>query len=293
MKLLTIDSREVAGRPGALLASGEILDLAATPSTLSDSQWIPYSIVSLLAAGAGGLEQVGRLIKAAENAEGAEREKLKSKGALLPFAGTVLMAPIRRPGLVLVAGQDSGTDIKSPNTAVGNGASVKVPWAASEPVMGTGMLAIVIGRAIFQADPAMAGDAIVGYTLLIDLAKQANGAERSVTEWRRYMESRQFPGACPIGPVIITKDEIDDPGALRAVVEINGIEMAAGTLYEQGLDPGALLAELSQRYAFRPGDLIAVEPPADSGPGRPQELGIGDLFTFRLDDLAALDVTIT
>ena len=42
MKLLTIDSREVSGRPGALLTSGEVLDLAASPSTLSESQWIPY-----------------------------------------------------------------------------------------------------------------------------------------------------------------------------------------------------------------------------------------------------------
>jgi 2-keto-4-pentenoate hydratase/2-oxohepta-3-ene-1,7-dioic acid hydratase in catechol pathway len=293
MKLLTIDSREVAGRPGALLTSGEVLDLAASPSTLAESQWIPYSIVSILIAGSGGLEHVDRLIRAAENADGAERERLRANGALLPFAGTALMAPVRRPGLLLVVGQDSATYIKSPNTAVGNRASVKVPWAASEPVMATPMLAIVIGRAIFQVDPDRAADAIVGYTLLIDLAKPSAGAGQSVTAWRRHLEGRQFPGACPMGPVIITKDEIEDLGALRAVAEINGIEMAAGTFYEQGINAGALIADLSQRYAFRPGDLVAVEPPAETGPGRPQEVSIGDLFTFRLGNLTTLDVTIT
>ena len=47
MKLLTIDSREVTGRPGVLLDSGDILDLAAAPSTLNESQWIPHSVVML------------------------------------------------------------------------------------------------------------------------------------------------------------------------------------------------------------------------------------------------------
>ena len=51
MKLVTIDAREVAGRPGVLLEDGNILDLTAAPSTLSQSQWIPQSVVSILAAG--------------------------------------------------------------------------------------------------------------------------------------------------------------------------------------------------------------------------------------------------
>lgn len=292
MKLLTIDSREVAGRPGALLDTGEILDLVAAPSSMSDSQWIPHSVVSVLHAGREGLSFASQLVAAANRADGAERERLKDRGAILPFAGTALMAPVRRPGLILVVNSESDAYIKSPNTAVGNEASVKAPWPGDEAVMGTGMLAAVIGRAIFEADVDAAEDAIAGYTLLIDLSTRSPGPGTSVAEWRRYMESKQFPGACPIGPVIVTKDEIDDPAALTASVEINGIEMASGELYGDDLDIGTMLSDLSQRYAFRPGDLVAIDPSADRGPGQPQELGVADRLSVRIGDLAELNVKV-
>ncbi|MDH3978679.1 MAG: hypothetical protein OEU86_09195, partial [Gammaproteobacteria bacterium] len=67
MKLLTIDSREVAGRPGVLLDSGDILDLAVAPTTLSESQWIPQSVISVIAAGDSGYEGVNRLIAAVDS----------------------------------------------------------------------------------------------------------------------------------------------------------------------------------------------------------------------------------
>ena len=292
MKLLTIDSREVTGRPGVLLSSGEILDLAASPSTLSESQWIPYSIVSILAAGRGGLEHVSRLVRAAEDAVGPQRENLNSKGVLLPFSGTELMAPIRRPGLVLVVDRDLNSYIKSPNTVVGNGASVNVPWAGRAGVMGSGMLAAVIGGSIFQSSPNEAEQAIAGYTLMLDLSVKHPGDAATLSEWRQYVDSKQFPGSGPIGPVIITKDEIEDPKTLSAAALINGVEVAAGRLYADGLNVPSLLADLSQTYAFRPGDLIAIEPSDPHGPGCPRALQSGDKFSMRLADLTELEVGI-
>lgn len=292
MKLLTIDSREVTGRPGVLLSSGEILDLTASPSTLSESQWIPYSIVSILAAGRGGLEHVSRLVRAAEEAVGPQREKLNSKGVLLPFSGTELMAPIRRPGLVLVVDRESNGYIKSPNTVVGNGTSVNVPWAGGAGVVGSGMLAVVIGGSIFQSSPNVAEQAIAGYTLMLDLSIKHPGDAATLSAWRQYIDSKQFPGSGPIGPVIITKDEIPDPVTLSATALINGVEVAAGRLYAEGLNIPSLLADLSQRYAFRPGDLIAIEPSGPQGPGCPRALKSGDKFGLRLADLTELEVGI-
>jgi 2-keto-4-pentenoate hydratase/2-oxohepta-3-ene-1,7-dioic acid hydratase in catechol pathway len=293
MKLLTIDSREVTGRPGVLLSSGEILDLAASPSSLSESQWIPYSIVSILAAGTGGLEHVDRLVRAAEDAVGPQRERLNSRGVLLPFPGTELMAPIRRPGLVLVVDSELNGYIKSPNTAVGHGASVAVPWAGHSAVLASGMLAVVIGRSIFQANADEAEQAISGYTLMLDLSIRHPGNTATLPDWQQYIESKQFPGSAPIGPVIITKDEIQDPGTLEATALINGVDVATGRLYAAALDIPSLLAELSQRYAFRPGDLIALEPPDEPGPGGPRVLQPGDKYSLRLVDMTELEVRIT
>jgi 2-keto-4-pentenoate hydratase/2-oxohepta-3-ene-1,7-dioic acid hydratase in catechol pathway len=292
MKLLTIDSREVAGRPGALLDTGEIVDLVAAPSSMSESQWIPHSIVSVLHAGREGLLHVNRILSAVDRADEAERERLQARGALLPFAGTALLAPIRRPGLILVVDSESNAYIKSPNTAVGNDATVKAPWSRNEAIVGTGMLAAVLGRAIFQVDVDTAEEAIAGYTLLIDLSTSSPGAGTSVPEWRHYMETKQFPGASPMGPVVVTKDEIDDPAGLTASAQVNGIDLASGRLYPDDLDIGATLADLSQRYAFRPGDLVAIDPSTATGPGQPIEIGPGDRFSMRLGSLAELEVKI-
>ncbi|MDP6673501.1 MAG: hypothetical protein QGH93_01440, partial [Gammaproteobacteria bacterium] len=134
MKLLTIDSREVTGRPGVLLDSGDILDLAAAPSSLSEAQWIPHSVVSVIASGRNGLERIQRLVAVAERSD---RQRLLQDGALLPYSGTALLAPVRRPGLVLIVDSNESSYIKSPNAAVGPGATVTIPWPDADVLWGT------------------------------------------------------------------------------------------------------------------------------------------------------------
>lgn len=68
MRLVTLDSREVGGRPGISLPSGEILDLAASPSGLTASQWRPQSVVSVIAEGEEGAARVARLVAEVEKA---------------------------------------------------------------------------------------------------------------------------------------------------------------------------------------------------------------------------------
>lgn len=292
MKLLTIDCREVSGRPGVLLDSGEILDLAAAPSTMSESQWIPHSVVSVLAAGEGGLERIGRLIASARLSTGVDREQLKTDGVLLPYGATVLMAPVRRPGLILVIASDSSSYIKSPNTAVGSDAAVAVPSSLEDNLTCSGMLAAVIGRPFYQAGPDEAAASIAGYTLLIDLSLPEPAADASLSEWRHYWRSKQFPGSCPIGPAIVTKDELPDPGQLSATVRINDVEVGSGCLFDSSLAMAERLADLSTHYSFRPGDLIAIECSAEDA-GRPRTVGVGDEYTLALPDIMELAVTLT
>jgi len=287
MKLLTIDSREVTGRPGVLLDSGEILDLATAPSTLSESQWIPHSIVSVIAAGRDGVERVARLVAAAERSDVSQ---LRRFGALLPYRGTALLAPVRRPGLVLIVDADGSGLIKSPNAAVGNGAVVRRPFVDVDTLVAAPMLAIVIGRPLFAATTAEAAEAIAGYTLLMDLSRaQPDGSDDAA--WRRYIDGKQFPGACPIGPVIVTGDELEEPSRLPASVRINDVEVGAGPLWPDDQDAANLLAALSRRYAFRPGDLIAWSPSRESA-GDSRTLHPGDRFSVACPGLPELEVTI-
>ena len=288
MKLLTIDSREVTGRPGVLLDNGDILDLAVAPSTLSESQWIPHSVVSVIAAGRDGVERIARLIAAAEQAD---RQQLRQAGALLPYSGTALMAPIRRPGLVLIIDSQQSGFIKSPNAAIGNDATVNIPWADADTLWGIPMLAMVLGRQIFRASESEAKEAIAGYTLMIDLSGREPGAIDNRAERCKQIETRQFPGASPIGPTIVTCDEFQDPAGATASVRINDIEVGTGSLWPEGDDSARLLSGLSQRYGFRPGDLVAFEPSAD-GVGAPRKLHPGDRFSVGYPGVIELDVTI-
>ena len=131
MRLVTIDGREVGGRPGVWLPSGEILDLAASPSGLTASQWRPHSVVSVLAEGEEGAARIARLIAECGQATEAVRDEWRSTGRLLPGAGTRLMTPIRRPGLLLVVTGLSGgrpvAYIKNPNAAAGPTAEIAMP----------------------------------------------------------------------------------------------------------------------------------------------------------------------
>jgi len=233
-------------------------------------------------------EHGARLVAAAERAD---RQQLLAAGALLPYSGTALMAPIRRPGLVLIIDSQGIDQIKSPNAAIGNDASVKIPWADTDYLWGIPMLAMVLGRPIFKASESEAADAIAGYTLMINLSGREPGAENGGTERYRQLKSRQFPGACPIGSTIVTRDEFNAPAGAEASVAINAIEVGSGSLWPNGDNGAHLLAELSQSYGFRPGDLVAFEPSAD-GVGTPRKLHPGDRFSVTYPGIIELAVTI-
>jgi len=266
-----------------MLANDDILDLAAAPSTLNQAQWIPYSVVSVLAAGQEGLDHVAGLVAAVDESD---REQLRRDGVLLPAAGTTLLPPVRRPGLLLVVDEGGTTYVKSPNTAVGSAARVAAPWNDDAPLECSGMLAVVLGRPLYRAGPDEAGNAIAGYTLVLDLSAARDD------DWQRYIESKQFPGASPMGPAIVTRDELDDPRAGDMQLAMNGVVVASGPAYEHADDVSVRLAALSRHYGFRPGDVVCFEPSADAAMRR-NRLHAGDAVQLSLDGIMALDVTVT
>ena len=288
MQLVTIDSREVAGRPGVLTGSGDILDLAVAPSTLDQAQWIPQSVISVLAAGEDGLERVEALRSEAD--EPARREALLASGALIPSDRTQLMAPVRRPGLILLTEAVAGAEeplpvatIKSPHTACGPGQAIRLPWPEPRGARVAVQLGVVLGSPLHRAGAGEAADAIAAYTLLMDcsLPEPAGGSNAA---WRQYVDSKQFPGACPMGPALVTADELLDERSVSLQLDINGV---VGEPFALQLDdlPSAI-ARLSARYGFRPGDVIGFGAEAGQADARP--LRDGDRLLARLGSSMAL-----
>lgn len=293
MQLVTIECREVAGRPGAVTQSGDILDLAAAPTTLAQSQWIPQSVISVLAAGEHGREGVQRLLDAAAEAD---PQELRAAKVLLPMARTRLMAPVRRPGLVLVQEPGQGStgepqpvvSIKSPNTVVGPAHTLCVPWRASEGLSVRPLFGVVLGRPLHLAGPDEAAAAISAYTLLLDLSRPIPGGAASASNWRTYLDSKQFPGACPVGPALITADERSATGSWDITLSVNGVRMADTQFGLTELPEQ--LARLSTRFGFRPGDLVGFDLPAAAGDQRNYQ--DGDQICLALEGSMQLEATL-
>jgi 2-keto-4-pentenoate hydratase/2-oxohepta-3-ene-1,7-dioic acid hydratase in catechol pathway len=272
VQLVTIDSREVAGRPGVLTSTGEILDLAVAPSTLDQAQWIPQSVISVLAAGEEGLERVSSLCAEAEDPS--LRKSLLAAGALLPAQATQLMAPVRRPGLILLtesfatAAQEPlpVATIKSPHTACGPGRAIRLPWPEIRGARVSVQLGVVLGSALYRATAADAAEAIAAYTVLMDFSLPEPEATDNAS-WRSYVDSKQFPDACPMGPALITADELRDAGRVSLRLDINGVNGEAFALNLSDLP--IVLARLSARYGFRPGDVIGFGAEAGQAEARP------------------------
>jgi 2-keto-4-pentenoate hydratase/2-oxohepta-3-ene-1,7-dioic acid hydratase in catechol pathway len=240
---------------------------------------LPQSIVSVLAAGEDGLAQVAALAADVATAAPAEQAALRASGRLLPFAGTALLPPVRRPGLVLMleslAEPLAGAWIKSPNTAVGPDARVGLPSAGGDRLAVAARLALVVGRPLFGDGAERAARAYAGVTLLADLAAPGRGAP----------VDRQFPGAGPLGPLIATPDELAP--SLRLESRINGHVVAAVDVPVDAATAARLLAAVATAYALRPGDLVVL-PPASALPSA----GRGDRVTVGVAGVAELRFTV-
>ncbi len=183
---------------------------------------------------------------------------------LLPLEGTALLPPIRRPGLILtcekieLVGRESleTAIMKSPNSVVGDAAHINVPWPDASRLTGQTMLGAVVGRPAYRVDKREARDAIAGFTLVADLSLPAP-AENCADSWQAYVESKQFPGSCPMGPAIVTTDEVPDPCQLSITTSVNGVDAAAGPAVIANFDLAKAIAKLSHTYGLRPGDVIA------------------------------------
>ncbi|TFG86385.1 MAG: hypothetical protein E4H19_05845 [Chromatiales bacterium] len=258
MRLVTLDCREVGGRPGIFLPSGEILDLAATPSGLTASQWRPLSVVSVLAEGEEGALRVARLIADCESATDSQRHEWRSSGRLLPGSGTRLMPPVRRPGLLLMVTSGEGGRtacyVKNPNSAVGPDVGIPVLAGDNHQLYLLGMLGLVMGRALFRGTTTQAARAIAALTLVADLG--TTRIDRGPDEGRA--DARQFPGACVMGPALVSIDEFPAGAAWTLAVRVNGRAVAAGRSTLNAERAAEVVAELSTRYAFRPGDVVGL-----------------------------------
>ncbi len=174
-----------------------------------------------------------------------------------------------------------------PCTAViGPGATVPIFSHVSTQIDYEVELAIIIGTAGRDIPKDRALDHVWGYTIVNDVT--ARDVQRR--HGGQYFKGKGLDGSCPMGPVIVTRDEVSNPQALRLRCMVNGEVRQNSTTAQMIFDIPMLIASLSEGLTLEPGDILATGTPSGVGYAMtpPNFLKDGDEVTCEIEGIGRL-----
>jgi len=144
-------------------------------------------------------------------------------------------------------------------------------------------LGIVIGLGGLYIDEATALDHVAGFCVVNDLTERSYQMDRG----GQWTKGKSFPGFAPIGPWLVTPDEVPDVGERSIWLEVNGHRYQNGNTRNLVFGVPQIVSYVSQFYQLEPGDVIATGTPAGVGLGQkpPVFLRAGDVVTLGIDGL--------
>lgn len=151
-------------------------------------------------------------------------------------------------------------------------------------------LAIVIGKGGLYIEEDDALDHVAGYALFHDVSERSYQMERG----GQWTKGKSFPGFAPLGPWLVTTDELGDAGNLGIWLEVNGVRHQDGTTRNLVFGVRQVVSYLSRFFELEPGDVIATGTPAGVGLGLkpPQFLKAGDVVKLGIDGLGVQEQQI-
>jgi len=205
-------------------------------------------------------------------------------------------APITNPSKIICVGRNYLSHIKEmheevpsepifflkpPSALTGHSSKIVLP-AESERVDHEIELAVIIGKRCKGVDPKEAWNTIFGYTILLDIT--ARDLQRKDVTWFR---AKGFDSFCPLGPWIVTKDEIDDPHNLNIELKVNGEVRQRGNTKDMIFKINELISFASKVCTLEPGDIIATGTPKGVAP-----LKHGDIIEGYIGKIGLLRLTV-
>jgi 2-keto-4-pentenoate hydratase/2-oxohepta-3-ene-1,7-dioic acid hydratase in catechol pathway len=278
----------VAQRIGAVV-DRDVLDL----TTLTTGH---QPMPELLAGGAPALERARAL---------ANQARRDSNVPRISLDGVQLLAPVPRPGKIVAVGRNyadhaAETGIKPfekpriifklPSSVTGPGSVVHRPVDVSKLDYEI-ELGVVIGRRAKLVSRAEALDCVAGYTILNDVSAREFQFDVSPAQTTFAKSMDEF---CPMGPWLVTADEIADPQSLALRLWVNDELMQNGNTHDMIFDVATLIEYISRFMALEPGDVIATGTPAGVGAFRapPRWLQPGDRLKLEIARIGVLEHAI-
>lgn len=299
MKLATFEVAEKV-RLGAVIEGDRIVDLAAAAGALGEPL-LSGGLVALLDAGEEGLEAARAAISNPPAA------------AIYSLDEVDLMAPLLYPRkLFCLAGnyaehiRESGRDygdkdkvtprvfMKPPTTTVvGPFDPIRIP-PVGQKIDWEAELAVVIGRRGKAISVEDAPAYVAGYTVINDVSERAlKIRERAESEeWDKFFDwlnGKWLDSFAPMGPWVVTADEIADPQRLSVCLTVNGQMMQQGNTGQMIFNVADIVSYISQIITLEPGDVIATGTPAGVGMGRGIFLKPGDKVRVEIECVGAIE----
>lgn len=163
---------------------------------------------------------------------------------------------------------------KAPSSISGPMDNIPMP-AGSDMLDWEAEIAVVIGEHGFQVPESDALSIVAGYLLCHDVSERRDQIHRG----GQWMKGKSRPGFGPLGPWLVTPDEVSDPQNLDIWLTVNGVSRQAGTTGKMIFSFAYLISYISQFMALEPGDVITTGTPHGVGLGLkpPQFLNEGDV----------------
>ena len=144
-------------------------------------------------------------------------------------------------------------------------------------------LAFVVGKETKNISEAQAADHILGYCLVNDVSER----EWQIEKMGQWVKGKSGDTFGPIGPYLVTKDEIPEVNNLKLNLEVNGTNMQSGNTKNMIFSTNFILAYLSRFMSLQPGDLVTTGTPAGVGMGMNPQVFLkdGDKIKLSIDNL--------
>ena len=305
MRLVTYTSRGTT-RSGAMVGADHVVDLArgfearAAGGGTHVLRALPADMLGLLDLGDEGLGAARQVVAWAESR--LDDTALRDAGVLwrTDETGFRLAAPIPEPRTVHAIGlnyrahaAEMGAELptrpivfaKVRTCIIGSGEAIEIP-KASEQVDWEVELCFVIGKA---------GRHIAAKDALSHVAGYMNGNDVSVRDWQMHfptwMMGKGFDTHGPIGPYLVTRDEVPDPHALKVQLWVNDVLKQESSTDDLIFNIPQIIEYTSQAFTLQPGDIFFTGTPAGVGMGRkPQEwMHVGDRVKVAIGNLGVLE----
>jgi acylpyruvate hydrolase len=307
-------------RLGALIPpgphGGEIVDLnralavklaledAGAPEAEADSL-LPPDMLAFLERGEGAVAAARDTFAWVQGSLGRyDGPDLLRGGVLLPRHSARLCAPVPRPGkLVAVAcnyrahaaergaalPEEPVLFIKASSAVVGPSDDVVLP-AASQSVDYEGELAVVISRAARDVSVETALDYVAGYTVANDVTARDFQNTRG-----QHFVGKSCDTFAPMGPVLVTRDEIGDPQKLRLETRLDGRVVQSASTGEMIFSVAEVIAFVTRLMTLQPGDVLLTGTPSGVGAAAdpPRWLQDGDVVDVEIEGIGRLRNHIT